>query len=298
VEVGWHRFEWQQKRAPWHPRLLAWPFLQARVADPLLKRLGGRLRYAVSGGAALNPEIARVFIGLGLPLYQGYGLTEASPVITVNRPQSNIPSSIGLPLPGIEVRLTEDGELVTRSPCVMQGYWADPEATRAAIDGDGWLHTGDKASVDEYGHYHIIGRIKEIIVLSNGEKVPPADMESAIVMDPLFEQIMVVGEGKPCLAAVASLNRESWNEIARELTVDPDAKESLDDPRVQKALTARIAARLKDFPGYAVVRRAHATLDEWTVENGLLTPTLKMKRGVLMEKYRDAIAALYRDLGV
>lgn len=296
VEVGWHRFEWQQGRAPWHPKLLAWPLLAARVAAPIVKKLGGRLRYAVSGGAALNPEIARVFIGLGLPLYQGYGLTETSPVVTVNRPKSNIPASIGLPLPQVEVRIAEDGELLTRSRCVMQGYWADPDATRAAIDPEGWLHTGDKATVDQYGHYHIVGRIKDIIVLSNGEKVPPADMESAIQLDPLFAQVMLVGEGQPCLVAVASLDPEQWAGFARDLGLDPDDPAALGDGRAQKALLARIAQRLRDFPGYAQVRRVHATLDEWTVENGLLTPTLKMKRRPLFEKYREAIEALYADL--
>ena len=178
----------------------------------------------------------------------------------------------------------------------MQGYWADEEATRATIDAEGWLHTGDKARQDEYGHYHIVGRIKEIIVLSNGEKVPPADMEAAITLDPLFAQVLVVGEARPCLVAVASLDREHWNTFARGLGLDPDDAAALTDARVQKTLLARITERLRDFPGYAQVRRVHATLDEWTVENGLLTPTLKMKRGPLTEKYRDAIAALYADL--
>jgi long-chain acyl-CoA synthetase len=296
VEVGWHRFEWQQGRARWQPKLLLWPLLQKRIAAPLINRFGGRLRFAVSGGAALSPTLARVFIGLGLPLYQGYGLTETSPVITVNRPKSNIPASIGLPLPHVEVRLADDGELLTRSRCVMQGYWADEAATRATIDAEGWLHTGDKARLDEYGHYHIVGRIKEIIVLSNGEKVPPADMESAITLDPLFAQVLVVGEARPCLVAVASLDREHWPAFARELGVDPADPAALTDGRVQKALLARIGERLRDFPGYAQIRRVHATLDEWTVDNGLLTPTLKMKRGPLTEKYRDAIAALYADL--
>lgn len=296
VDVGWHRFEWQQGRAAWHPKLLLWPLLEKRVAAPITRKLGGRIKFAVSGGAALNPRLARVFVGLGVPLYQGYGLTETSPVITVNRPKSNIPASIGLPLPHVEVRIADDGELLTRSRCVMQGYWANPEATHATIDADGWLHTGDKATQDEYGHYHIVGRIKEIIVLSNGEKVPPADMESAILLDPLFSQVMLVGEGQPCLAAVASLDAEHWAQFARELGLDPADPASLRDARVQKALLARIASRLTDFPGYAQVRRVHATLDEWTVDNGLLTPTLKMKRGPLTEKYREAIAALYADL--
>ncbi len=292
VDVGWHRFEHRQGRAGWHPKLLLWPLLERKVAAPLTRKLGGRLKFAVSGGAPLSPAIGRVFIGLGVPLYQGYGLTETSPVIAVNRPTSNVPSSIGLPLPEVEVRTGADDELLTRSKCVMRGYWNNPEATREAIDAEGWLHTGDKASVDAYGHYHIVGRIKEIIVLSNGEKVPPADMEAAILLDPLFAQVMIVGEGRPCLAAVAALDAEHWQAFAREQGLEPTA---LNDSRAVKLLLQRVAAQLDGFPGYAQVRRLYATLDVWSVENGLLTPTMKMKRGPLAEKYQDAIAALYAE---
>jgi long-chain acyl-CoA synthetase len=269
VDVGWHRFEHAQGRAGWHPKLLLWPLLERKIAAPITGKLGGRLKFAVSGGAPLSPAIGRVFIGLGVPLYQGYGLTETSPVIAVNRPTSNVPSSIGLPLPGIEVKIGTDDELLTRSKCVMRGYWNNPEATRDAIDAEGWLHTGDKASVDDYGHFHIVGRIKEIIVLSNGEKVPPADMEAAILLDPLFAQVMIVGEGRPCLAAVAALDAEHWQAFARERGLEPDA---LDDGKVVKLLLQRVAAQLKDFPGYAQVRRLYATLDVWSVEMACSRP--------------------------
>lgn len=295
VDVGWHRFEHDQGRARWHPKLLLWPLLERKVAAPIMRKLGGRLKFAVSGGAPLSPAIGRVFIGLGVPLYQGYGLTETSPVIAVNRPGSNVPSSIGLPLPGIEVGIGPDDELLTRSPCVMRGYWNNPEATRETIDAEGWLHTGDKASLDDYGHYHIVGRIKEIIVLSNGEKVPPSDMEAAILLDPLFDQAMIVGEGRPCLAALVALDAEHWPAFAREQGVDPAQPSALNDAKIVKALLQRATAQLKDFPGYAQVRRLHATLDVWSVDNGLLTPTLKMKRGPLAEKYKNAIAAMYTE---
>lgn len=215
--------------------------LEKLVAGNVTEKLGGRLKLAISGGAALSPEIARVFIGLGVPIIQGYGLTETSPVVCVNRPESNVPASIGLPLPGIEVRVGENDELLTRSPCVMRGYWKNEEATRAMIDADGWLHTGDKTSMDARGHYAIVGRIKDIIVLNNGEKVPPTDMESAILLDPLFEQVMVVGEGKPYLAALTVLNEEHWQTFAASLNVDPAQPSALNDPKVVKALTRRVA---------------------------------------------------------
>ena len=295
VRVGWRRFELGQGRASWHPELLLWPLLDRRVASNVVEKLGGRLRLAISGGAALSPEIAHMFIGLGVPIIQGYGLTETSPVVCVNRPESNVPSSIGPPLPGVEVKIGANDELLTRSRCVMRGYWQDEAATRAMIDSEGWLHSGDQATVDAWGHYHITGRIKDIIVLNNGEKVPPTDMESAILLDPLFEQVMVVGEGKPYLAALTVLNEEHWQEFAAHLHVDPRQPGALRDPRVIKALIQRVAHHLKHFPGYAQIRRLHPELKPWTLDDGLLTPTLKVKRDQVLDRYRAAVEAMYAD---
>jgi long-chain acyl-CoA synthetase len=295
VRTGWRRFERAQGVAGWHPGLLAWPLLDRLVARNVVDKLGGRLKFAISGGAALSPEIARVFIGLGVPVIQGYGLTETSPVVCVNRPDSNVPSSIGQPLPGVEVKIGENDELLTRSRCVMRGYWKDEAATRAMIDADGWLHSGDTCSVDARGHYTIVGRIKDIIVLNNGEKVPPSDMESAILLDPLFEQVMVVGEGKPYLAALTVLNEAHWQTFAASLNVDPAHPSALSDPKVVKALTRRVADHLRHFPGYAQIRRLHPELKPWTVEDGLLTPTLKVRRNQVLDRYRAAVEAMYAD---
>ena len=295
VRVGWRRFERGQGRANWHPELLLWPLLDRLVARTVTEKLGGRLKLAISGGAALSPEIARVFIGLGVPIYQGYGLTETSPVVCVNRPDSNVPAGIGPPLPGVEVKIGDNDELLTRSRCVMRGYWKDEEATRAMIDAEGWLHSGDKARRDANGHYAIVGRIKDIIVLNNGEKVSPTDMESTILLDPLFEQVMVVGEGRPYLAALTVLNEEHWQAFAASLEVDPGHAAALRDPRVVKALTRRVADHLKHFPGYAQVRRLHPELKPWTLEDGLLTPTLKVKRNQVLDRNRAAVEAMYAD---
>lgn len=295
VKVGWRRFEVEQGRARWHPELLLWPLLDKLVAGNVTQKLGGRLRLAISGGAALSPEIAHVFIGLGVPIYQGYGLTECSPVVTSNRPASNVPSSIGQPLPGVEVKIGDNDELLTRSRCVMRGYWKNEDATRAMIDAEGWLHSGDKVSMAANGHYSIVGRIKDIIVLNNGEKVPPSEMEAAIQLDPLFEQAMIVGEGKPYLAALIVLNEEHWNSFAAHLHLDPAQPATLRDPKVVKALTKHVAHQLKHFPGYAQIRRLHLDLRPWTLEDGLLTPTLKIKRDLIVDRYREAIDALYAD---
>ncbi len=161
-----------------------------------------------------------------------------------------------------------------KGPNVMLGYWNNEQATRAMIGDDGWLNTGDTARIDEAGHVFITGRLKEIIVMSNGEKIPPVDIEAAISRDTLFEQVMLIGEGKPYLTVLTNLNHEQWKKFAAENACKTDAA-ALQDPAVEKALVARVCAQMKEFPGYAQVRRIKATLDAWTVENGLLTPTAR-----------------------
>ncbi|MFP4080246.1 MAG: AMP-dependent synthetase/ligase [Ectothiorhodospira sp.] len=293
VDVGWRRFEHRQGRAGWHPKVLLWPLLKRLVADKVTTRLGGRLRYAVCGGAPLPPPIARFFIGLGLPVYHGFGMTEASPVVSVNRPDDNLPASVGRPLPGVEVRIGPQEELLVRGPSVMQGYWNNPQATADTLDAEGWLHSGDKARFDEQGHLFIIGRIKDILVLGNGEKVPPADMEMAITLDPLFEQAMVVGEGRAFLSALVVLNPEEWHRLAEELALDPEDPEALRGRKTEKALLARVAGQLKAFHAYAQIRRLTPVLDPWEVDNGLLTPTMKLRRPLILERYAPQIEAMY-----
>jgi long-chain acyl-CoA synthetase len=295
LSIGWRRFKWRQGEGSWSPLLLLWPLLDRLVARKVMARLGGRVRLAICGGAPLPAGVSRFFISLGLTLLQGYGLTEASPVISVNRVNRNRPDSIGLPLPDVEVRIADSGELETRSSCVMRGYWQDEVATRAAFTADGWLRTGDKARADKDGFLYITGRLKEIIVLSNGEKVPPADMEMAIAMDSLIDQVMVIGEGQPYLTALLVLNPDRWHALAKEQGMKPDDPSSLRQRKLHDALLQVVSPRLKEFPGYAQIRKVYATLEPWTVENGMLTPTLKLKRGSLMEKYASEIADLYGD---
>lgn len=292
VAAGWRNFLRDQGRAGWHPLLVLWPFLRRAFAVPVLAKLGGRLRAAVSGGAPLPAGVAHTFIGLGLPLLQGYGLTETSPVIAVSLLKHNIPESVGVPIGGIEVRIGADDELLVRGENVMLGYWNNPQATARVLEPDGWLHTGDQARI-EGGNIFITGRIKDILVLSNGEKVPPADMELAIAMDPLFEQALVLGEGRSYLTALLVLNGDLWGGLARGYGLDPRDPGSLDDPRLLKDMLKRVRAALRDFPGYAKIRRAALVLEPWSVENGLLTPTLKVKRPQVVDRYRDAIDRMY-----
>jgi long-chain acyl-CoA synthetase len=159
-------------------------------------RFGGRLRAAVTGGAPMALEVARPFLALGVPVLQGYGMTESAPVIACNSPQDNDPASVGRALPGVAVKLGANEELMAKGDNVMVGYWQRAEETARVKDAEGWLHTGDQASI-EAGRILIKGRIKDIIVTSTGEKIAPVDLEAAIVSDPVFEQAMVLGEGRP-----------------------------------------------------------------------------------------------------
>jgi len=263
------------------------------VAQQIRAALGGRVRLAISGGAPLSPDITRFFIALGLCLLQGYGLTETSPVVSVNGEEDNRPESVGRPLPGVEVAIGTDSELLVRGPIVMSGYWRNPDASVAAIDQEGWLHTGDQARIADSGHIIITGRIKEIIVLANGEKIAPIELEMAINADRLFEQTMVMGEGRPYLTALLQLNDAEWIKLAGTLGVDASEEALLGSERVEEALLARIAPMLAHFPGYARIRRVHAGLAPWNVQDGLVTATLKLRRKQLQERYADEIESMY-----
>ena len=265
TEVGWRRFRGE---ASFTDKLL-WPVLKTLVAKKLYRRLGGRLRMIVVGGAAFASHLARVFIGLGLPIIQGYGLTETSPVLAANRQNDNDPASVGRALEDIELRCDDKGELLARGPCVMLGYWNNREATAAMIDSDGWLHTGDLAAI-RGGNVFITGRVKEIIVLSNGEKVPPTDAEAAILRDATFEQVMLIGEGRPKLGLVAVSKVTDVKELCR-----------------------RANDKLHDFPGYTRIHHITRVADPWTVENGMLTPTLKLKRSEIEKRHAREIEAMY-----
>lgn len=295
-KIGWRRFQYQTKASAWHWSLMFWPLFEHLVAKKIKQRLGGRLRYAIAGGAALNKSIAQFFISLGIPVYQGYGMTESSPTISVGRQEDNDPFSIGKPLPGIEVKITEQGELCTKSDCVMQGYFNNPQATQEIIDDEGWLHTGDLASISDDGYLYITGRIKDIIVLASAEKVPPQDMETTICADPLFDQAMIIGEGKPFLSALLVLNEVEWRDLAKKLGLDRKKSESLHDSGAHKYVIKHLSKCLREFPGYAQVRRVALYLEPWSIENGLLTPTLKTKRPQIFKTFAQDIESMYESL--
>lgn len=292
VESGWRCFQVQQGQAHWHPKQLLRPLLSAIVARKIINKLGGRMRFAICGGAPLSSSIAKIFIGLGLQIAQGYGLTETSPVISVNKLEDNDPASVGLPILNVQVKIDDNGELLANSPGIMLGYWNNPEATAATIDDHGWLHTGDKVEIRN-DHIYITGRLKDILVLANGEKVPPVDMEAALNDDSLIEQSMVLGEGKSYLSALIVVNPESWTTFVARLTGNTDSKAALDDSRIHEAMLKRISELLHDFPGYAQIRKIALTDQDWNVQNGLMTPTLKIRRNRIMKSYAAEIERLY-----
>jgi len=267
AKAGWRRFRGE---ACWHDWLTLHT-IYPLIAKPLAARLGSRISKAKMGGAALDQRVAQTFIGLGVPLLQGYGLTEAAPVVAVNREDNNDPASVGEPLPNVECRLSQQSELLVRGPNVMLGYWGNLEATHKIIDAEGWLNTGDVVEIREKRIY-IRGRSKNILVLSNGEKIAPEDIEAAVVSDPVFDQVMVVGEGRPFLVLLA-------------VTHEGD----------EQALLRRVNAQMKHLPRYARIRRVISLREPWSVENGLLTPTLKIRRAAILERYQAKIEAVYAE---
>ncbi len=295
LDNGWRHFEASQGRdlaSPLREQLL-WPLLQRIVAAKILNRLGGRIRLAVSGGAPLQEDVSRFFLSLGLPLVQGYGLTEVAPVVSANTLEHNIPASVGPPLPDVQCRIGHHNELLVKSPGLMAGYWNLPDKSKEAFDSEGWLYTGDVVEIKN-GDIHIRGRLKEIIVTSTGEKVPPMDLELTIGGDPLVDHVMVLGEGMPYLAALLVLHRSSWEELARECGVDPGDVSSLQAPAAKQAVIERLEGLLHEFPGNARIRAVALLLDDWSIANGQLTPTLKLKRGEIESRYAEIIKELYQ----
>lgn len=291
--IGWSKFNYQQGKQGWRPGFLLLPLLNKIVAQKVHQRMGGQVRLAVSGGAPLPFQAAKLFIGLGLNLLQGYGLTETSPVISVNEPTNNDPTSVGRAIPGVAVKIGDNDELLVRGPGNMMGYWNNHKATAQAINAEGWLHTGDQAKIDDNDHIHITGRIKDILVLSNGEKVPPSDMESAIQSGEYFEQALIVGEGESYLSALIVLNTDKWFSLAKKLGLDAMDNSSLESKNLHQFVIQKLRQLLHDFPAYAKIRRVSLSLEPWTVENGMMTPTMKIKRAAVIKHHQADIDRMY-----
>ncbi len=294
--MGWRRFSRAQHLplpapVPEFFDSLMWPLLKRLVALPLQAQFGGRLRAAVSGGAPLSQPIAQCFLGLGLPLLQGYGMTETSPVVAANGLDDNDPATVGRALQGVEVRIGDNLELQVRGKGVMRGYWKR-EAETAATFIDGWLRTGDQAEIQN-GRIKILGRIKEIIVTSTGEKIAPADLEQAITIDPMFDQAYAFGDNRQFIACIVVLSQSGWLNLSDALHLPPEDTQSLQTPIARQTVLQKIRDLTDTFPHYAQPRAVVLTRSPWTSENSLMTPTLKLKRKNLAAHFAADIEALY-----
>jgi long-chain acyl-CoA synthetase len=273
--------------------------VQFRIADRLVfsklrARTGGRLRAFISGGAPLAPEIARFFMAAGLPVYEGYGLTETSPVIAVNKPAAVRLGTVGTLFPGVEVRIGAEGEILTRGPHVMKGYWNRPDATAQAVDAESWFHTGDVGELDADGFLKITDRIKNILVTAGGKNVSPAPIENVAVMSPFVAQVVMIGDKRAFPSLLVVPDYETLLPWAREQGISTtDHAELAADPRVQKLLEDETIGRLSGFARYEMPKKVGVIANEFTIDDGSLTPTLKVKRKVVEERYRDLIEGLY-----
>jgi long-chain acyl-CoA synthetase len=273
--------------------LLARGLVLPRAGRAVSHRLGGRIRLLLSGSAPLSPRVGRFFESIGIDLIEGYGMTETSAGSVVNRPGRPRHGTVGQPVPGTEVALAADGEVLIRSPGLMRGYWMDPEATAAALR-DGWMHTGDVGTLDAEGTLRIVDRKKDLIITSGGKKVAPQRLERELESDPLVSHALVHGDRRPYLTAVLALDEEAVRRWASAAGLAPD--EALaDSGAVRARLQATVDAVNARLPRYATLKRFAVLHGDFTVLGGELTPTMKLRRAACERHLGPVLDALYRS---
>lgn len=278
--------------------------IQHRIASRLVfskwhEAVGGRIRFFISGGAALSEEIAAVFAGAGLPVLQGYGLTETSPVIAACSLEGNRLGTVGRPIKDVEVRIAADGEIEVRGPNVMRGYYNKPEETSQVLTADGWFRTGDIGALDREGYLRITDRKKELFKTSGGKYIAPQPIEQLIKQSRFVSQVVLIGDGRRFPAALIVPDWEQLRSYAELKNLDARASHELcQHPRILDLFQRQIDSLTKDLAQYERVKRVALLEHELTTESGELTPTLKVKRRVVGEKYRDVIDQLYEETGV
>ncbi len=259
--------------------------------------LGGRIRFIISGGAALRSDLVNTFAAAGIHILQGYGLTESSPTISFNRPPLNRPGSVGKPLAGVEVKIAEDGEILTRGPHVMKGYYRNPQATRECLSPDGWLHTGDIGEITQEGLLRVTDRKKDLFKLSTGKYVTPQPLENTLIQDPLVDQVVVTGRGRPFCSALIFPERQALGQFARSQNIDPklSAEELLNHPAVTAYFEDLVETANQSVDPWSGIKRYALVASPLSVENGLLTPTLKVRRGKVEEAFAGRLEGIYSD---
>lgn len=316
IEQGHHTtgikrkiFDWAvrvaEKAVPWRAYgksaslglRLQWDFADKIVYSKIRAGVGGRIRLLTAGGAPLAPELAEFFWSVGLPVFQGYGLTETSPIVTANSPKSNKIGTVGQPIPDVQLRIAEDGEILVKGPCVMQGYYRKPDATREVLLADGWFATGDIGRLDSEGYLIITDRKKELLKTAGGKFVAPAPIENALKTSPYIANAMVVGDKHkfvsvlivPNFATLASAARDAGRDLAT-------PGQMLSDPWVRDLISHEIERLTPSLAQYEKPKRFALLEQDFAFGNGQLTYTLKLKRRVIEERYRDIIERMYADV--
>jgi long-chain acyl-CoA synthetase len=270
---------------------------QRLVFSKLKARTGNRLRYFVSGGAPLAPEINKFFYAAGLVILEGYGLTETSPVISVNTPSAFRIGAVGKPVPGVEVMIASDGEICTRGPHVMKGYYNKPEATAEAIDDEGWFHTGDIGEVED-GFLRITDRKKDIIATAGGKKIAPQPIENKVKTNKYVSQAVMIGDKRkfPILLVVPNWESlEKWAKVKN--IIWTDRAQLLQMPTVRAKMEKEVAEELQGLARYEMPKKIALLEHDFSIERGELTPTLKVKRRIIDQSYKNVIDSLYVDEG-
>lgn len=263
------------------------------VFSKVRARLGGRLRIAISGAAPLGKELGEFFAAIGMPLIEGFGLTEAG-ILSWNPLDRPKPGSIGKLLPGVEARIAGDGEMLVRSPCMFMGYYNDPTTTAAVLSPDGWLLTGDIAETDRDGYWYITGRKKEVIVSSNGKKIYPARIESLFKMEPIINQVLLLGDRQPYVVALLTINPSVVQSLkGMEEFKGQDAARQVEAPPVLEAVQNAVAHVNKQLADFERIRKFKILERDFTIEQGELTPTMKIRRGKVLENHKALISELY-----
>jgi long-chain acyl-CoA synthetase len=265
------------------------------VYSKLRAALGGHCESAISGGAPLGARLAHFFRGIGVTVYEGYGLTETSPAAAVNLEHAVKLGTVGRPLPGVTIRVADDGEVLINGDLVFRGYWNNAEATAEALTSDGWFHTGDLGSVDEDGYLTITGRKKELLVTAAGKNVAPAVLEDRVRAHPLVSQCMVVGDGKPFIAALVTIDEEAWPRWVAEngWPAGTSVADRVNDATLRSAIGTAIADANKAVSRAEAIKEFRVLPHDWTEQTGELTPSMKVKRNVVMKEYANEIAAIY-----
>ncbi|WPZ36064.1 long-chain fatty acid--CoA ligase [Thalassobaculum sp. OXR-137] len=290
VRLGRKRYEDPSSLSLWE-RIYNW-ILSKLVRKKVSQRFGGRLKAFVSGGGPLNPDIGKFFLALHVNLLQGYGQTEASPVVSANPPGRIKIHTVGPPLKGVQVKIAEDGEILVDGPLLMKGYWHDPDTTAATIK-DGWLHTGDIGHIDEDGYLVITDRKKDIIVNSGGDNISPARIEGKLTMQPEILQAMVYGDKRPYLVGLIVPDESFVEEWASANGKTANLSVLAEDEGFRKAVSAAIDRVNTDLAQIEKVRRFQVATEPFTTENGMMTPTLKIRRHKIRENYYERLDRLY-----